>query len=173
MTAVFSKLYLKFGQPLLRFLVKRYNLDSDTAEEIAQEAWLAAYKSFHTFNNKSTFFTWVCKIAIFKTADYYRKFVNRNSGLISPTLDHLNSLISTDVTPEEFASLEEMSFKIRECLNLLPERYKQVLWMRFYKQYSYLEIANELKISERAVEGTLYRAKKQFIELATAANLQL
>ena len=173
MAVNFSALYTKFGKPLLKFLVKRYNLELETAEEIAQEAWLAAFKSYNTFNNKSTFFTWVCKIAMFKTADYYRKFVNRRSGLVSPTLEHLNNLIDPQVTPEEFASLEDMSFKIRDCLNLLPEKYKMVLWLRYYKQYSYSEMAKELNMSERAVEGTLYRAKKQFLDLAIEAEITL
>ena len=93
--------------------------------------------------------------------------------MVSPTLEHLNNLIDPQVTPEEFASLEDMSFKIRDCLNLLPEKYKMVLWLRYYKQYSYSEMAKELNMSERAVEGTLYRAKKQFLDLAIEAEITL
>ncbi len=158
-------LYQKFAKPLLRFLIKRYNLDEDTAAELAQEAWLAAFKSYKTFNNKSTFFTWLCKIAIFKSADYYRKYINKNSGFIAPTLDDVNNLISPDITPEEYATLVDMRDKVKKCLMLLPEKYQQILLLRYYNQYSYKQIAEEMHLSLRTVEHTLEKAKKKFVPL--------
>ncbi|MFC1622212.1 RNA polymerase sigma factor [Patescibacteria group bacterium] len=157
----FVLLYRKFAKPLLKFLLKRYNLPLSEAEEIAQETWVAAYKSYHTFENRSKFFTWLCKIAMCRTADYYRKFVNRKSGLISPSLEKLNNLVSSELTPEEEFSLLEVKRNVKRGLRLLPENYKKVLILRYYYDCSYAEIAKELRISVRAVEGRLYRAKKE------------
>ncbi len=158
-------LYQKFAKPLLKFLIKKYHLDEEVAAELAQEAWLAAFKSFNTFQNKSTFFTWLCKIAIFKTADYYRKFINKDSGFIAPTLDDVNNLISPDITPEEYATLIDVRLKVKRCLLLLPEKYKQILLLRYYKQYTYTQIANEMHLSVRNVESVLTKAKKEFAPL--------
>ncbi len=170
MSELFGDLFKRLAKPLLGFLIRRYNIDQETAEEIAQETWLAAYKSYSTFQSKSKFFTWLCKIAMFKTADYYRKYVNKNSGLVSPTLDVLNSLVSPTLNPEEELVLVELRNNVGKCLALLPEKYKKILEMRYVKQYSYSQIAQELNLSERSVEGLLYRAKKQFAYVVSRNN---
>lgn len=125
----------------------------EVADQVLQDTFVAVYKSFHTFHNKSTYFTWVCRIALNKMADYYRGQVNKNSTL---SLDIPAPIIS----PEEKMSLDELRAQVNNCLNLLPPEYRRLLHLKYYEELSNKEISVRLNLSERKLEGRLYRAKK-------------
>lgn len=157
----FETLYKKFALPLMKFLVKRVGGDQETAEEIFSQTILAAWKGFSTFENKATFFTWICRIALNKMADYYRNQIHERSILIAPTLEDIANIHDKNLTPEEAHSLEELRKTIKECLLLLPEDKRQLLYLRFWKDLSIKKIAEILGMSERSVEGKIYRAKQE------------
>ncbi len=163
--SVLGKAFSSLARPLFLFLVRRTGGDTELAREIVQETYVAAEKSLATFQKKSTLFTWVCKIALHKLADYYRRKVNRSSMVFVPLAGHLDQLVDPQITPLERLSLEELVESVKKCLNLLPNRYKQLLQLRYYENLSYQEISLRVGLSERSVEGLLYRAKKDFKKL--------
>lgn len=166
----FIKLYKQFLSPLTRFVFKKIGSDPEAADIIVSETFEAAWKGYKTFKYKSSFFTWLCRISLNKIADYYRDQINRRSHFIVPTLkqwariEQLDSIARSDLAmlPEEKMILNEMRSKVNEVLNLLPEEKRKLLWFKYYKDLSYKEISIILKISPRAVEGKLYRAKSSF-----------
>ncbi len=147
------------SQKVLRFLLKR-SKNPEVAREVLQETWVAALKSYRTFAHKSSYFTWVCKIALNKLSDYYRDQVNRRSKVIIPTIEKLNSIFDPSISIEEKIVLDELKQKVNKCLNLLPTEYRQLLHLRYYEQLASKEISLKLKIPIRSLEGKLYRAKK-------------
>lgn len=163
----FEKVYKKFALPLTKFIIKRIGGDENVVDEVLSETFVAAWKSWNSFEHKSKLFTWLCRIALNKIADYYRDQVNRNSGIIVPLFGNLNIPDSQTLTPLEKMSLQELRRSVDNCLNLLPHKTRRLLWLRYWKDLSYNEIAKTLNISKRAVEGRLYRAKESFSEIYT------
>lgn len=171
----FNILYKKFLSPLTRFVFKKIGSDPENADIIVSETFEAAWKGYKTFERKSTFFTWLCRIALNKIADYYRDQVNRRSHLVVPTLKQLSQIESKDIAIDEKLALDEMRSKVNEVLNLLPDEKRKLLQYKYYRDLSYKEISIILsakvqsssgrKISPRAVEGKIYRAKKTFAKL--------
>ncbi len=161
----FEALYKKYMSPLTRFVFKKIGSDPENADIIVSETFEAAWKGYKTFQNKSSFFTWLCRIALNKIADYYRDQINRRSHLVVPTLKQLSQIESKDIAIDEKIALDEMRTKVSEVLNLLPEEKRKLLQYKYYRDLSYKEISLELKISPRAVEGKIYRAKKAFAKL--------
>ncbi len=161
----FEKNYKLFLSPLTRFVFKRLGSDPEIAELIVSETFEAAWKGYKTFRHKSSFFTWLCRISLNKIADYYRDQVHRRSHLVVPTLKWLSQIESKDIPIEEKLALDELRNKVNEVLNLLPTEKRKLLWLRYYRDLSYKEISVIFKISPRAVEGKLYRAKKAFARL--------
>ncbi len=161
----FEELYKKYMSPLTRFVFKKIGSDPEAAEIIISETFEAAWKGYKTFQNKSSFFTWLCRIALNKIADYYRDQINRRSHLVVPTLKQLSQIESKDIAPIEKIALDEIRSKVNDVLNLLPEEKRKLLQYKYYRDLSYKEISLELKISPRAVEGKIYRAKKAFAKL--------
>lgn len=158
----FTDFYKQFFSPLTRFVFKRIGSDPQMADEIVSDTFVAAWKGYKTFKHKSSFFTWLCRIALNKIADYYRDQVNRRSHIIVPTLKWLSQIKSNDIPIEEKIALDELRLKVNEVLDLLPPEKRKLLQYRYYKDLSYKEISIKLQISIRAVEGKLYRAKKAF-----------
>ena len=158
----FEAQYKKFGTPLLKFIAKRIGANPEVSEEVFQETMVAAWKGYKTFRHKSSFFTWLCRISLNKIADYYRDQVNENSHIIVPTIEKLLAIPSKEISPEERLALEELKTRVSACLNLLPYETRRLLWYRYWRELSVREIARILGVSERAVEGKLYRARANF-----------
>ena len=139
-------------------VLKRNGGDLDIARQVVQDTFVAAYTSFHTFHSKSTYFTWLCRIAINKLADYYRGQVNKNFPLFT-------NLPTQDLSPDERMVLDELRAKVNACLNLLPPEYRRLLHLKYYQELSSREISLKLHLSPRSLEGKLYRAKKLLANL--------
>lgn len=161
----FVVLYKKFALPLMKFLVKRMHGNTEAAEEIFSQTILATWKSFHTFKHKSQFFTWVCRIALNKMADYYRSQIDHESHIIAPTFDILSNIPSRGISIEEKITLEELRDTVRKCLDKLPEEQHKLLYLRYWKEETTKTIAEALGISERSAEGKLYRARLALREI--------
>lgn len=156
----FAFLYRKFNLPLMKFIVKRMGGNAEAAEEVFSQTVEAALKGWYAFENKSTYFTWVCRIALNKMADHYRKQVNEKSMLIAPGFEILAKIGSNELSPEERIALNDLKLAVIECIELLPPEKRHLLYLRYWKDCSYQEIAKIMGLSERAVEGQLYRTKQ-------------
>jgi RNA polymerase sigma-70 factor (ECF subfamily) len=156
----FVAVYNKLALPLTKFIVKHVGGDQQVAEEVFSRTVVAAYEGFHTFKYKSSYFTWLCRIALNKIADYYREQVNKRSGIIVPFLEEIAYVKDNKLTPDEKLALHELKASVRECLELLPAEKRQLLYLRYWRDLTIKQIAKQFGISERAVEGRIYRAKR-------------
>lgn len=156
----FEIVYRNLALPLKKFLTKRMSGDQHAVEEVFSRTVSAAWQGWHTFHHKSSYFTWICRIALNKMADYYRDQVNDNSRWILPVLEELAQAPTNELTPLEKLSLQELRAAMGECLDQLPKPTRELLQFRFWRQLTLKEIATITGSSERAVEGKIYRAKQ-------------
>src|SRR3989344_7941909 len=155
-----TQLYRTLSKPVIRFILKRTGGDLEAAQQVLQGTFISVLKSFHTFHKKSTYFTWICKIALNKLADYYRDQVHYKSKVFVPSIEQFNLLVDPGISPEEMLTLEELKFQVNKCLNLLPGEYRRLLHFKYYQELSTREICFKLNLTPRSLEGKLYRAKK-------------
>lgn len=134
--------------------------NTDGAEEVFSQTIEAALKGWYTFEHKSSYFTWICRIALNKMADHYRQQVNERSMLIAPGFEILANIGSSELNPEERMALEDLKLAVVECIKLLPPEKRHLLYLKYWKDQSYQEIATIMGLTERAVEGQLYRTKQ-------------
>lgn len=146
-------------------MAKRLGSNGGEAQEIVNEVFIAAWKGWKTFNHKSTYITWICKIALNKIADHYRRQIRHKSHFVVPAVDSFNQIIDPKISIEEKLILDELKQKINKSLSLLPESYKKLLQLRYYEQLANRDISLMLKIPIRSIEGKLYRAKKMLARI--------
>src|SRR3989344_4925964 len=108
----FEFYYRKFFSPLTRFVFKKIGSNPEMADQIVTETFTSAWKGYKTFKHKSSFFTWLCRIALNKIADYYRDQINRRSHIVVPTLKWLSQIESPDIPIEEKLALDELRTKV-------------------------------------------------------------
>ena len=169
----FDKIYHKLSTPLFRFIAKRIGADQKLAEEIFEETIVAGWKGFKTFRHKSSYFTWLCRIALNKIADYYHNQVNTKSRIVVPLIDAITQADNNSLSSEENLALDELRASVNNCLDLLPPEKRRLLQFRYWYNYSYEKIASLMNISERAVEGRIYRAKEEFAKEWTNCSVKI
>lgn len=163
----FEVVYRELLLPVTKFVFKKMGSKPDVAEEIISETFTAAWKGYNTFKHKSSYFTWLCRISLNKMADYYHDQVNSNSRIVVPLIDSLTQIDDENLSPEETLALCELKKSVNDCLDSLPPEKRKLLWFRYWRDMSYKEIGKILGVSERAVEGKLYRARSQFAKVWT------
>lgn len=156
----FAFLYKQFNLPLMKFIVRKVGGNQEAAEEVFSQTVEAALKGWYTFEHKSSYFTWICRIALNKMADYYRHQIHERSKLIAPTFEMLADIGSHYLSPEEKMALDELKMCVLECIRLLPSEKRRLLYLKYWKELSHKEIGKIMGLTERAVEGQLYRAKQ-------------
>jgi RNA polymerase sigma-70 factor (ECF subfamily) len=137
----------------------------DKAEEVVEETFVAAWRGWNAFEHKSSYFTWLCRIALNKIADYYHDQIHHKSTIVVPLIDALADIDNKHLSPEETLALEDMKKSVNKCLDSISPEKRQLLQFRYWYDMSYKEISRILGISERAVEGQIYRAKHEFAKV--------
>jgi RNA polymerase sigma-70 factor (ECF subfamily) len=130
------------------------------AEDAAQDAFLRAWTQLHTFQRDRKFSTWLLSIASHHCIDLLR----RRRGQSVP-LDSVE-IWATSPEPEPEASTldAEQRESVRLLLETLPPKYRLVTVLRYFRDLSYLEIADMTGLSESAVKTQLHRARKMLAD---------
>lgn len=129
--------------------------DHHQAEDLAQEAFVRAFRSLDRLRDPAKFSRWVGRIASHVALDHLRRRKARPQERALPEGDFLGGLPSR-LTPPESA---EMLEAVRTASLALPEESRTVLAMRVQGGMSYADIAKALQISESQVKGRLHRAR--------------
>ena len=157
----FSMLLNRYRDSIYFMLVKMVNNASD-AEDLTIEAFGKAFRNIDTFTPDFAFSTWLFRIASNNCIDFIRKKQLTPAPLdqIQDNLDDLTVNIQSDLPDPEEALINDQKIAVlRSIVNQLEPRYRTLIELRYYKEYSYEEIADELKLPIGTVKAQLYRAK--------------
>ena len=133
------------------------------AEELAQDTLVEAWKCLRRYNGRCEFFTWLCAILL----NRYRNSLRNNrlrpvSTLGSREQDEFTNavekLADRSFLPDEAAELREQSALVRKCIEALPVKHQQVIYLRFYVDDSLEGIAVALGCSVGTVKSRLFHA---------------
>jgi len=157
----FASLMTRYRDSIYFLLLKMVNNPSD-AEDLTIEAFGKAFRNIDSYTPKYAFSTWLFMIATNNCIDFVRKkqsspvpFDQNNDGM-----DNITSNIQSDLPDPEEALINDQKIAIlREIVNQLKSPYREMIELRYYKEYSYEEIAAELNIPLGTVKAQLYRAK--------------
>lgn len=143
------------------------------AQDLAQEAFIRAYRALASFRNEADFGTWMHRI----TVNIWLNFKRRNSArpvvfLDEPFKGEDGSELQRDVADnngDPLQSLEEKEFRglVRSALGSLSEEHRTVLVLREIEGYSYEEVARMLDCSLGTVKSRLNRAREAMRRIMT------
>lgn len=125
------------------------------AQDITQETFLKAMKSYDKFKGDSSLYTWLCAIAKRALTDRYKK-----DSRELPTDDFSGTLPKTERSPEEMVSDKDMAMYIHRILHTMQEPYKEVFSLRVFGQLSFSDIAKLFAKTESWARVTYHRARK-------------
>ena len=142
----------------------------DDAEDLTMEAFAKAFKSLHKFKKDFTFSTWLFRIATNNTIDFIRKKKLKTMSLDTSYTDDNGTPVSFDVKdgnldPQEVAIKKQKIELVQMFVTKLPPKYQRLVRLRYFKEYSYAEIAQELDAPLGTIKAQLHRARELMYEL--------
>tara|TARA_B100000989_G_C19525862_1_gene466845 strand:- start:2589 stop:3185 length:597 start_codon:yes stop_codon:yes gene_type:complete len=159
----FDKLVIKYQQRIIQ-LVSRYVRDASDAQDVAQEAFIKAYKALPGFRGESAFYTWLYRIAVNTAKNYLVSRSRRSSDYEVEVSDAENfeeafKLKETD-TPEHLALSDEIRKTIQQAIESLPEELKSAIKYRELEGMSYEQIAKKMDCPVGTVRSRIFRARE-------------
>jgi RNA polymerase sigma-70 factor (ECF subfamily) len=157
----FAGLMNRYRDSIYFMLLKMVNNHSD-AEDLTIEAFGKAFHNLETYTPKFAFSTWLFRIATNNCVDFIRK--KQMSPLAfdgtQDNIDNVTINIQSDLPdPEESMINRQKIDALKDIIAQLKPRYRELIQLRYYKEYSYEEISAEMKIPIGTVKAELYRAK--------------
>ena len=161
----FDQLILKYRERLFSII---YNLTSnrEDAADLTQDAFIKAFRSINRFKGKSSFFTWLYRIAINGALTHlkrnrFRRFfsfetINEEMGaadIVEALAVHTNS--------DKSALLSELQEKLNEALHKLSPKHRTVVVLFEIEELSHQEISEVMQCSVGTVRSRLHYAKQQ------------
>ncbi len=158
----FDLLVLKYQNRILA-LVSRYVNDSAEVEDVAQEAFVKAYRALQRFRGDSAFYTWLYRIAVNTAKNHLVARGRRPPGqdLDVQDAEHydVQQLHETE-SPEGALARDELEAAVNQAISDLPEDLRVAITLREFGGLSYEEIAQEMSCPVGTVRSRIFRARE-------------
>ena len=162
-TQQFHELIRPYERSVFVMALSLLHNESD-AEDVAQEAFLKAFRNLASFRGEAKFGTWLISIALNEA----RSRLRRNKTVRVDSLDqepdepgHISPALLRDwrEIPSQVLERAEMRLILRKAVDALPDNYREVLLLRDVEELSTLEAATVLQISTASIKVRLHRAR--------------
>jgi len=164
----FGLLVSKYQRKLSR-LLSRFVKDQAEVEDVAQEAFVKAYRALPSFRGDSAFYTWLYRIGI-NTAKNYLVAMGRRA----PTVTDFDSEEAEEFdggdqlrdinTPESLLMTKQIANTVNEAMRQLPEELRAAIQLREIEGLSYEEIAAAMDCPIGTVRSRIFRAREAIAE---------
>lgn len=159
----FDLLVLKYQHKILG-LVMRFVHDSHEAQDVAQEAFIKAYRALANFRGDSAFYTWLYRIAI-NTAKNYLVARGRRPPEVDVDAEEAEfyegeHALKDLESPERSMLRDEIEATVHKVLQGLPEDLRTALTLREFEGLSYEDIASVMQCPVGTVRSRIFRGRE-------------
>jgi RNA polymerase sigma-70 factor (ECF subfamily) len=160
----FAELLGRYKDAIYFMLLKMVNNASD-AEDLTIEAFGKAFKNIAQYTPNYAFSTWLFKIATNNCIDFIRR-KRANTVSLDQTIDDDDSLSpsstirSDGLDPEAHMINNQKVLMMRVIVGNLKPRYRKLVELRYFQEFSYEEISKELDLPIGTVKAQLFRARE-------------
>ncbi|MCL2027542.1 MAG: sigma-70 family RNA polymerase sigma factor [Bacteroidales bacterium] len=162
----YAQLMDRYKERLYFKLIKMTGCEAD-ADDMTIEAFGKAFSNLHTYSPEYAFSTWLFRIATNNCIDYMRKKRIKPVPLERPMINTTEErfgfemrIADLSADPEMLIIKEQKNQNLRAIVDKLKPHYRILIELRYYKEYSYEEIAEKLDLPVGTVKAKLFRAKE-------------
>lgn len=170
---LYACLIRRYEAPLKRYVRRISGYQDDDIADILQNAFIGAYRNLNDFDLSLKFSSWLYRIAHNETISYHRKRQARPQTIQANEGDDSFALLVSEVDVERDADRNINARRVREVLDAMDLKYRDVLVLKFLEDKDYREISDILQKPMGTVATLINRAKKQFRERAESLNISL
>jgi RNA polymerase sigma-70 factor (ECF subfamily) len=170
----FARLLSKYKDAIYYMLLKMVNNKSD-AEDLTIEAFGKAFKNLQQYSPNYAFSTWLFKIASNNCIDFLRRrkgiLISIENNQEGSENDQPVKLKSIDPDPEQKMIRIQKAILLRRIVHRLRPRYRILVELRYFREYSYEEIAHELRLPLGTVKAQLFRAREMLFKMIESTEM--
>ena len=159
----FDLLVIKYQSRIIN-VISRYLRDPVEAMDLAQEAFIKAYRALPNFRGESAFYTWLYRIAINTAKNYLVAQSRRPPGSDIEATDAEQfegpSALKETATPENMLLRDEIQQAIFSAIEALPDDLRTAITLRELEDMSYEEIAESMDCPIGTVRSRIFRARE-------------
>ena len=173
----YNELMKLYRDPIYFMLYEKVG-DQELAKDLTIEALGKAFKKLHLYTPDYTFSTWLYTVARNNCIDYLRKNKLPTISIDKMMLDedgkrNTFDLKSNDPNPEKLMITRQRTAILRQIVDQLKPKYRDLVKLRYFKELSYEEIAETLKIPLGTVKAQLYRSREQLFKIMSGHREKL
>jgi RNA polymerase sigma-70 factor (ECF subfamily) len=157
--SAFEYLFNRYAESIRRLYLQRVGNVSDV-DDLLQETFIKVFINLTRYDRTYTFGQWLYTIA----RNTFIDFVRRRQDDLSID-ERFSAPPSPAPTPEESVIRLQQRAQIEHYLDALTPRYRQLIQMRFFEEYSYEEIAEKLQLPMGTVKTQIHRARERMCDL--------
>ena len=154
------KLLIDTYQKKLYWQIRRIVISHDDAHDALQNTFIKAWQGLKNFNQESSLFTWLYRIATNEALQILRKKAQEHHI----PYEQVSSVLSNTLKTDPYFKGDEIQRKLQQAILSLPEKQRMVFNMRYYDELSYEEIAEVLETSVGALKASYHHAVKKIEE---------
>jgi len=173
--SAYAKLMERYKDSIYFMVLKMVN-NKDDADDLTIEAFGKAFSNIEKYSPNFAFSTWLFKIAVNNCIDFIRKkrletlSMDQPVGGNAENSDIKETIKSSNLDPEERFIKEQRKALTNEVVSMLPEKYRKLIELRFFKEMTYDEIAKEMQLPLGTVKAQLFRAKELLYNILKNRN---
>lgn len=152
------------------YLRRVFYFTPEDREDILQETFIKMYKYINAYDDRMTFSTWAYRIARTTAIDEMRRRQSRVQTTAMEPQD-LATLAHAGLALDEAYMTQDMIEQFAALIDALPEKYRDVLVLRFLEEKNYEEIMDILQMPKGTVASLINRGRAQLLDAARAAHL--
>lgn len=167
----YQELFDRYNRKLFVYILHLVG-NREEAEDILQNVFTKTYNNIKKFDQTRKFSSWIYRIAHNEAVNYLKRKNKRYTVSwedVTMSKDKLD-IASTEMPIEEKWLHEEVTKEIHDSLDKLPPKYKEILTMRYYQEYSYEKIGKILGKPVNTVGTLINRAKKKLFEVVSGGR---
>jgi RNA polymerase sigma-70 factor (ECF subfamily) len=143
----------------------RMTRNAADAQDLVQETFFKAFRSFHSFKQEGNCKAWLYKILINTFINKYRKKKREPDWVDFEKVAPFHPAVRESKTPEEEIFDQLLSDDVEDALRKLPEDFRMAVWLSDMEKLPYAEIANILNCPIGTVRSRIFRGRKMLREM--------
>lgn len=156
----FTELARQF-QKRIYYTILALTKNHQDANDLAQETFMQAFKSLKGFKQRSSFYTWIYRIAVNLTLNFLKRRPREYESDVSKgrlTVEWNSS--GSDLSPEKHSLSKELSERLKNAIDSLPLPYRASFTLVVFQEMTHDQAARVLRCSEKTVSWRMHKARK-------------
>jgi RNA polymerase sigma-70 factor (ECF subfamily) len=161
----FTELVRRFQERIYHTILSLTRNPQD-ANDLAQETFMHAYRSLRNFKQRSTFYTWIYRIAVNLTLNFLKRRKRdekREVNFEDYSLDV--NLAASTLSPERYSMKKELSEKLKEAIDSLPLTYRTSFVLVVFQGMTHAQAAKVLRCHENTVSWRMHKARRMLQQI--------